>query len=143
MASEKTCFKCGILKPLAEFYRHDMMLDKHLNKCKVCARRDATAHRAAKLTEIRAYDRTRAGLPHRRKQAMMVGARWRRTFPNRKKAQTILRGAVKRGDVVPLPCLICGEKAEAHHAYYNNPLGVVWLCSAHHKQAHAMTQRAA
>jgi hypothetical protein len=43
-------------------------------------------------------------------------------------------------------CFKCGiektpahdEKPEAHHPDYSAPLDVVWLCSAHHKQAHAL-----
>lgn len=35
-------------------------------------------------------------------------------------------------------CKDC-SKPEAHHPDYANPLDVVWLCPAHHKQAHALT----
>jgi hypothetical protein len=42
-----------------------------------------------------------------------------------------------------LPCLLCGEKAEAHHTDYDMLLDVIWLCPAHHKQAHAMARKAA
>ena len=36
----KICFKCGLLKPLNDFYQHDKMKDGHLNKCKDCTKND-------------------------------------------------------------------------------------------------------
>lgn len=47
---EKKCFKCEIVKPLSEYYKHPRMGDGHLNKCKSCTRHD-TKKRALELSE--------------------------------------------------------------------------------------------
>ena len=41
----KKCFKCGIEKPLEDFYPHKQMGDGHLNKCKECTRNDSELRR--------------------------------------------------------------------------------------------------
>ena len=58
------------------------------------------------------------------------------------KAHMLVGSAVKTGRIAKLPCLICGsENTEAHHPDYSSPLDVIWLCAAHHKQAHALEKK--
>jgi hypothetical protein len=139
----KVCFKCKAAKPRSEFYAHPMMGDGLLGKCKECTKADTTASRLAKIEHYRAYDRMRASQPHRKAQAKRINARWAKRYPVRRHAQHVLRAAMLAGKVTPLPCLMCGEKAEAHHPDYSAPLDVVWLCPAHHKQTHALARKAA
>lgn len=40
MEITKSCFKCGLEKPLSAYYKHKQMADGHLNKCKDCTRKD-------------------------------------------------------------------------------------------------------
>lgn len=37
----KKCFKCGVVKPISDFYIHREMKDGHLNKCIDCTKKDA------------------------------------------------------------------------------------------------------
>lgn len=133
----KVCFKCKQSKPRSDFYRHPQMGDGLLGKCKECTKLDATATRLAKIDHYRAYDRARGN------RQVGYGRVYREKHPDRRAAQIALGSAVKAGKVIPQPCLLCGEKAEAHHTDYSLPLDVIWLCPAHHKQAHAMARKAA
>jgi len=134
----KTCFKCLCAKPLSEFYKHARMADGHLNKCVECTKSDVKKHRQDEWERVRAYDRMRAAMPHRKALAKKVQANWRANYPNRKAANTALGNAVRDGRVKKHPCWVCGSKAEAHHPDYDAPLDVVWLCPPHHKQTHAL-----
>ena len=126
---------------MVEFYKHSQMADGYLNKCKSCAKQDVHEHRHGKGREyILAYDRIRAKNPERKTKNLIRSVKYRKQFAERKQAQSLLRSAVLKGDVMPMACWCCGNKAEAHHPDYSKPLDVVWLCSSHHKQAHALTK---
>lgn len=148
----KRCFKCLCEKPFAEFYRHAQMGDGHLNKCKECTKRDVSMHRQANLEQARQYDKLRAAMPHRvaaradykQTEAGRQAARKARRaselrYPDRRAARIALGNAVRDGRIQPWPCEVCGDKAHAHHASYDAPLLVTWLCPPHHKAAHAIT----
>jgi transcription elongation factor Elf1 len=137
----KTCFKCNTEKPLSEFYKHFGMADGHLNKCKQCTKNDAFEQRHGKCRErILSYDRERASQPHRIEKKRAYAKKYDTEKRHQKNANLIVYRALKAGKIQKLPCLICGENSEAHHPDYSKPLDVVWLCSAHHKQAHALTR---
>ena len=127
----KTCFKCQRELPLSEFYKHKMMSDGRLNKCKGCARTDSTDNRWKNIDKIRAYDRDRGS-----RQLPEYLAEHRKKFPRQHKAQTMVGNAVRSGKMMREPCERCGNKAVAHHDDYSYPLTVRWLCQAHHKQWH-------
>lgn len=152
----KTCFKCGQKKAFSEFYGHSQMGDGKLGKCKECTKADVRANYRARRTQYREYERARATLPHRvtaRKKYARTDAGkaahakalkvYASKFPDRYRARIAFGNALRDGRVNPLPCFVCGEKAQAHHPDYSAPLDVVWLCRFHHKQAHALVRKAA
>lgn len=133
----KKCFKCGLEKPLSEFYKHKMMADGHLNKCKECTKRDVALHRKDNIEKIREYDRGRAKLPHRVALRTENAADYRKRFPERAKANAAVARALRDGRLKKLPCFLCGQTdVEGHHPDYSRPIDVVWLCTKHHRDIH-------
>jgi hypothetical protein len=137
MSRLKECFKCKAVKPLVEFYKHSMMADGHLNKCKECTKNDANKHRAENLEKIRAYDRERGKKESRIKHTVEVTRAWRQQNKLRSAAHSAVARAMKKGDLVRQPCEVCNhEKTVAHHDDYDKPLSVRWLCQPCHMQHH-------
>jgi len=130
----KACFKCGIKKPLSEFYKHKMMADGHLNKCKTCAKKDVHNHRhfSDARERILAYDRSRGN-----RQDIKYLQEYRRKYPNKYKSHRIVNNAIRDKKLFRMPCEICGkENSHAHHDDYAKPLNIRWLCSEHHHEWH-------
>lgn len=129
----KTCFKCGVEKPLHEFYRQKGCKDGHLNKCKDCTKKDVAKYREENIERIRLYDRNRGN-----RQDKGYLKEWRAKYPKKYKAHSIVNYNMRNGNLHKEPCEICGEEnSVAHHDDYAKPLNVRWLCQAHHKQWHA------
>ena len=137
MVRSKECFKCKTIKPLEEFYKHPMMGDGHLNKCKECNKNDVTANRNKNIEKIRAYDRARGKIPERIKANTEVTRAWRAEDKRRQLGHVAVARAIRNGSLFRLPCVRCGEKKSlAHHEDYDKPLEVMWLCQPCHKQRH-------
>lgn len=131
----KVCFKCGVDKPLDEFYKHKKMADGHLGKCKECTKRDTSEH--AKTPAGRAVARRREQTLRRRK--------WHREYqrrrvqdPLKRRARWMVCNAIRDKRLKRGACEVCGKKkrVEAHHEDYYRPLDVKWLCPKHHKELH-------
>lgn len=134
---QKMCFKCNVVKILSEFYKHSMMADGHLNKCKECTKADANFHREKNLDKVRQYDRERGKRPERIKANVEITKMWNAEDRRRKKAHNMVARAISSGKLVRQACLRCGNlKSLAHHEDYNKPLEVMWLCQPCHKQRH-------
>jgi RNase P protein component len=129
----KTCKKCGIEKPIGEFYRNKSMADGLFSDCKSCSINAVLKNRASKIDYYREKDRLRGNgmTPEKR-------AKWRANNLMKVKAQRKVQDAVKRGLMKRRCCEVCGnEKTHGHHDDYTRPLDVRWLCAAHHAQWHA------
>lgn len=135
MNGSKICFKCGTAKELSEFYRHPMMADGHLGKCKSCTKKDVMEHREKNLERIQAYDRERGKLPHRKAQLLSLAKR--PEAKEKTRASQAVKNAVRDGRLKRQPCHVCGaSKVEGHHTHYSHYLEVIWLCRSHHVQLH-------
>lgn len=147
----KTCFKCGTLKPLDEFYPHPNMADGHLNKCKECTKKDAAerAHqkssdptwvlserkrnriRAAGLRAAGRFPRPSPGVKRRYIEEHVS------RHPEKHAARRAATNAIYAGLLIKQPCEKCGDpEVEAHHDDYSKPLVVRWLCTTHHAEHH-------
>ena len=147
----KSCFKCGAEKPLSEFYKHKMMADGHVNKCKSCNKADVTANRELKADKYKAYDKTRAKNLDRvegRKSYLLTEAgktskakatrKYIEANPKKRSVHMKVGNAIRDLKLFRRPCEVCGAESNivAHHCDYDKPLDIMWLCTAHHAGWH-------
>lgn len=133
----KRCFKCGEAKAVDEFYRHPMMADGHLGKCKECAKTDVKANRRERAEHYSDYEAERFKTARRKAQVLES---LRRQDPVKRRARYAVSNAIRDGRLVRSPCEVCGHwKSEAHHDDYSKPLEVRWLCFKHHRELHGQT----
>jgi hypothetical protein len=131
----KTCFKCGLEKPLTEFYKHKQMADGYLNKCKVCTQSDVRSRynhlkedehflNAERKRGRKKYHRLYAGDSTTTSEARK---KWEHKFPEKKEASSSAQ------NLEPL-----FENAQRHHWSYNEVhyKDVIWLTSREHGKAH-------
>jgi hypothetical protein len=68
---------------------------------------------------------------------------FRRRHPEKAKAWSLCRIAMRNGTLVPQPCEECGsiDEIQAHHSDYSKPLDVTWLCRTCHLKRHGKRRR--
>ena len=156
----KICFKCGVEKPLFQYYKHPRMADGHLNKCKECTKRDVKEHREDNIEKIRNYDRNRWNSEDRtkrscerrkrlrseddtyRKKLAERGRMWVIKNPMKRSAQHAANNALRDGKIErKYSCEHCGvgdKPLQKHHWSYleEHWLDVVWLCTRCHGVEH-------
>jgi len=134
----KTCFRCNKEKPLDEFYKHSMMADGHLNKCKECTKSDSkkTYEKIQSIPELAIRERKRQRVKESKRRLEGKTKKYKIKL-RRSPASDILAKAIRSKQVEKKPCEVCGKiKAQGHHEDYSKPLDVVWLCVRHHNDRH-------
>jgi len=134
----KACKLCGKIKALSDFPRNPQLRDGHRNECRRCTKEYIRDWRDKNFDRVRERDRAYAAQPRVREATYKRNAAWRELNRDKARVHTAFHKGLRAGLIKPQPCWVCGERAEAHHPDYNEPLLVVWLCKPHHKQAHAL-----
>jgi len=138
---EKKCTLCGDVKPPESFYKAPGCSDGRASQCIVCVRQRARIRHIVKSDQIRAYDRERSKLPHRRLLRARAVEKAKKDFPERQKARNTVSNAVRDGRLRKMDCAFCGSSnTVAHHHDYDLPLDVTWLCSPCHARFHALEE---
>ena len=140
----RTCTKCGVEKPLEQFYKHAAGRDGRQSVCSECVKAYVKRNRAENAEHYREFDRARARRPDRvaaRKAYARANPTARPERDRVKRAARIAVGnAVRDGKLVkPAICDVCASECNphAHHDDYSKPLSVIWCCTPCHAMIHA------
>lgn len=123
----KRCFKCGLVKPLSEFYAHPQMADGHLGKCKCCTRKDVHDNYMLNIQSEEYVEKER--------------------YRGRDKYNRLYKGAGRCSKTKSLNNFRDASRAlrklgydttgkEAHHWNYNLPRSVILLSKRNHSLIH-------
>lgn len=117
----KVCSKCKQELPVSEFHHYKRRGEEYYSQCRKCKAEYKRAN-SAKLLEAQRLRR----------------ATWSPEDKQKKKAWNALNYALRVGKVIkPTMCDVCGDCSEAlqaHHANYDEPYNVTWVCQKCHAQ---------
>lgn len=130
--TEKKCSRCGVVKPLDQFFREQRKADGRTAICKTCRYEHRKMTEQGQASEIK-YRRSERGKRTARNSTVTLRAK-----PGRYAAHIAVQCAVLAGHLLRGPCEVCGSlRVQAHHDNYEKPLEVRWLCAKHHMELHA------
>lgn len=146
----KQCFKCGCFKQISEYYKHPMMADGHLGKCKECTKQDTFNRVESKKLDPNWVIKERARCREKAKRSRMLGTHpktnfeakknWEIRNKHKKVAQQQARRAFISGKILSTglceDCGVTGVKLQMHHEDYSKPLDVNFLCTSCHGKRH-------
>ncbi len=135
----KRCSMCKDIKPLQDFHLNKSTKDGRQYRCKPCncaaVQKSYHKHRERR----RASDKQRNHQEDRKTRARESQRQHRLRFPDRVRARLAVAKAVRCGDMVRLPCRVCGDPdTQAHHWRGYAPehwFDVQYLCADHHSEA--------
>ena len=120
----KKCRKCGIVKPISEFYLHPKMLDGHLNICKDCIK-EAARERYNKNTEQEGFYE---------KERKRGREKYKRLYAGRVVSHIHKENSDTRKKFISRGIDVSGK--ELHHWNYNMRDAVFILTRRQHKLIH-------
>lgn len=156
--TDRRCTQCGELKPAAAFAPRADRPSGRMSYCKACKAQRVRVRYQGNHPTARAQMRSRVNNSEyersdRRKESYRIYRqshpevtiravnKYRFNNPEKVAAHKAVTSAVKRGHLLREPCRECGnERSEGHHYLGYAPehhLDVLWLCRAHHREAHS------
>ncbi len=152
MSDPKRCYACKQFLSRDRFSKNASKKDGLSDSCKPCAyelqkkiKLDPERWAARMLRQLnwqkknpeKKCEQIKKWQRKNRDKVNEHAARGRQKHPEKHAAREITRAAIKRGQIIKLPCEKCGhDKAQAHHDDYSKPLEVRWLCQKHHTEHH-------
>ncbi len=135
----KTCSKCKRALPIDQFHKAKQNKDGLKGQCKRCRYLHEVGYRNKPKTKEhrRAYSKQVRQTAKRK----LYDQFYQQKDKTRKQCRGVARYMMKTGKIKKRPCAVCGSsKSEMHHANYEFPNAVTWLCKQHHEQEHLTNQ---
>lgn len=152
MTTSKKCSKCGMTKPLTDYYKDKQNKSGLKGACKTCINLYSKQYWRDHTEKARERDRRWSRKPLSKLSIHRRMAKYRSKEENlvKVRARHLVGSRVRRGSIIkPDTCSICHEKVprrnlHAHHSDYTKPLEFIWVCSLGKREGpscHALLER--